>query len=31
VFAAVHIPEPDGPIIAATGDSFAIGTDLLSP
>src|SRR6266480_7570935 len=27
-FAAVHIPEPDGPIIAATGDSFAIGTDL---
>src|SRR6266568_3477851 len=28
VFAAVHIPEPDGPIIAATGDSFAIGTDL---
>src|SRR5712691_8393196 len=28
VFAAVHIPEPDGPIIAATGASFAIGTDL---
>src|SRR5260370_40407104 len=28
VFAAVHIPEPDGPIIAATGDSFSIGTDL---
>src|SRR5260221_9240130 len=28
VFAAVHIPEPDGPIIAATGDSFAIGTYL---
>src|SRR5215470_12360418 len=28
VFAAVHIPEPDGPIIAATGDSLAIGTDL---
>src|SRR2546426_7166845 len=28
VFAAVPIPEPDGPIIAATGDSFAIGTDL---
>src|SRR5437667_11708843 len=28
VFAAVHIPEPDGPIIAATGDSFAIGADL---
>src|SRR5260221_2181130 len=27
-FAAMHIPEPDGPIIAATGDSFAIGTDL---
>src|SRR5260221_13387843 len=28
VFAAVHIPEPDGPIIAATGDSFAIGAHL---
>src|SRR6266851_2208807 len=28
VFAAVRIPEPDGPIIAATGDSFAVGTDL---
>src|SRR5712692_9375422 len=27
-FAAAHIPDPDGPIIAATGDSFAIGTDL---
>src|SRR5258708_11110259 len=29
-FAAVHIPEPDGPIIAATGDSFTIGADLES-
>src|SRR5258708_9796619 len=28
VFAAVHIPEPDGPIIAATGEPVAIGTDL---
>jgi hypothetical protein len=28
VFAAVHIPDPDGPIIAATGEPVAIGTDL---
>src|SRR6266436_4111109 len=28
VFAAVHIPDPDGPIIAATGEPMAIGTDL---
>src|SRR2546429_5378965 len=27
-FAAVHIPEPDGPIIAATGEPAPIGTDL---
>src|SRR2546429_2147002 len=27
-FAAMHIPDPDGPIIAATGDSFAIGAHL---
>src|SRR5258708_7742133 len=27
-FAATHIPEPDGPIIAATGEPVAIATDL---